>query len=259
RIVDAKRFELFLRMIVRRKLGDGNAMNSMSTCRQCKSDRLYMFLPMGDHPPANAFVAPDRLHLPEPTSSLDALACLECGLVQVPYKLPPEFFKHYLYIPSTSTTVRDHFAEFADTLTKTHLQSPQSLVIDVGSNDGLLLSLLKDRGRRTLGVEPAANLTEIARGKGLEIVNDYFTPNVARDIRKRFGPARVITTTNTFNHIDDLHEFMQAVVEALEPDGVFAVEVPHSQECLARNEFDTIYHEHVSTFSATSFVKLFRF
>ncbi|MFO0809719.1 MAG: class I SAM-dependent methyltransferase [Gemmataceae bacterium] len=231
---------------------------SLTACRSCRGGRLHMFLPMGVQPPANAFVAPERLHLPEPSASLDALACLDCGLVQVPYKLPPDYFRHYVYIPSASATLHKHFSGLADTLWERLLGAPDALAIDVGSNDGLMLSYLKARGGRTLGVEPAANLAEVARGKGLEVVNDYFTPETAQRLRRQYGAARVVATTNTFNHIDDLHSFVRGVVDILEPGGAFVVEVPHLQACLARNEFDTIYHEHLSTFSLTSFVELFR-
>jgi SAM-dependent methyltransferase len=230
---------------------------ALTACRACRGDRLYMFLPMGVQPPANAFIAPDRLGEPEPVAALNALACLDCGLVQVPDVLPADYFRHYVYIPSASTTLHAHFSGLADTLYDRFLTSPDALAIDVGSNDGLMLSFLVARGGRVLGVEPAANLAAIARAKGIDVVNEYFTPDLARRLRREYGPARVVATTNTFNHIDDLHAFVRGVTEVLGPDGVFVVEVPHLQACLARNEFDTIYHEHLTTFSATSFVTLF--
>jgi hypothetical protein len=103
------------------------------------------------------------------------------------------------------------------------------------------------------------NLTEVARARGVEVVNEYFSVDTAAAVRARYGAARVITTTNTFNHIDDLHSFMAAVNVLLEPDGTFIIEVPHAGDLIENNEFDTVYHEHVSEFSVKSLVDLFAF
>lgn len=231
----------------------------MTTCRTCKRDRLYLFLPLGLHPLANGFLREEQLTEPEPKFPLDVYACLDCGLIQVEDNVPAEYFRHYVYVPSASDVMRDHFAEFAREVADTFLSAaPQALTIDLGCNDGLFLKSLKNRGVRTLGVDPATNIVEMARRDGLEIVNEYFNPETARRIREQYGLAAVIVTTNTFHHIGDLDSFTEGVRLLLDDHGVFIVEVPHALELVAQNEFDGIYHEHVSQLTVKSFVDLFR-
>jgi SAM-dependent methyltransferase len=234
-------------------------MSQMTTCRACLGENLYLFLPLGDHPPANAFVSETRRSHADAAFSLDCHVCLDCGLIEVPDQLPPDFFQDYVYVPSASETMHAHFGAFARQIRERFAPSPAHLVVDIGCNDGLLLSACAGEGLATLGVEPAANIAAIARRKGLEVENVYFTAQSAERIRDAHGPAAVVTTTNTFNHIDDLHGFMRGVEVLLAPDGVFIVEVPQALELVEQNEFDTVYHEHLSTFSVTSLAALFRF
>ena len=220
---------------------------------------MHMFLPLGAHPPANAFLRRDQLDRPEARFALDTHVCLDCGLIQVPNVIPPDFFRDYLYVPSASDTMHEHFGRLAAFVREQLAPSPDELVVDIGSNDGLFLGKLKALGGRGLGVEPATNLTEIARARGVDVVNEYFNEASAADVRWRYGAASVITTTNTFNHIDDLHGFMAAVTRLLAPEGTFVIEVPHAADLIQQNEFDTVYHEHVSEFSVQSLVDLFAF
>jgi SAM-dependent methyltransferase len=235
-------------------------MPEMAICRACRGTNLYLFLPLGDHPPANAFVTPAQAAAgPQPAFPLDVSACLDCGAVVVPDMLPPDFFQDYHYVPSASATMHAHFARFAQTVRDRHAGSAGDLVVDIGCNDGLFLKACADLGLSTLGIEPAANIAALARAKGLEIVNEYFGAEMANRVRARYGPAAVITTTNTFNHIDDLHAFMRGVDVLLADGGTFIVEVPQALTLVEQNEFDTVYHEHMSTFSVTSLAKLYRF
>src|SRR4051794_17685306 len=235
-------------------------MPEMSACRACKGTNLYMFLPLGDHPPANAFVTASQAAAgPQPAFPLDVSACLDCGVVEVPDMLPPDFFQDYHYVPSASATMHAHFANFAKLVKERHAGGRGKLVVDIGCNDGLFLKAVSDLGVDTLGVEPAANIAAMARAKGLEIVNEYFGADNAHAIKEKCGPAAVITTTNTFNHIDDLHAFMRGVDVLLADGGTFIVEAPQALELVEKNEFDTVYHEHMSTFSVTSLAKLYRF
>lgn len=228
-------------------------MSLIARCRACMAADPYVFLPMGEHPPANSFVRPQDLNKQQPTYPLDTQACLSCGLIQVDDQLPPGFFEHYLYVPSGASTMHLHFAELANIL---RWEAGSDLIVDIGCNDGLLLSACNKMGCTTIGVDPAANLAEIAKRRGVSVEVGYFTSDAASSLLARHGPARVIVTTNTFNHIGDLHDFMSGVVQWLALDGVFVVEVPWAKDLLVNNEFDTVYHEHVSEFSLLSFVKL---
>ena len=230
----------------------------MTTCRTCKSDRLYLFLPLGDHPLANGFLREEQLSESEALFPLDVHVCLDCGLIQVADQVPAEYFRHYVYIPSAAEAMHGHFAGLAGSLEKRFLGTPDALTVDIGCNDGLFLSFLHAGGARTLGIDPARNIAELARQKGLEVVTEYFTPELARQVREEHGPAKVVVSTNTFHHIGDLDPFTLGVTLLLDDDGVFVVEVPHALELVEQNEFDGVYHEHVSQHTVKSFVDHFR-
>ena len=117
-------------------------MGTMAECRACKRQGPLLFLPLGLHPPANAFLRPEDLGRPEARFPLDAHACLGCGLIQVPDHVPADFFRHYLYVPSAATTMHSHFDELAETLHRRHL-TDGGLLVDIGSNDGLFLSFAR--------------------------------------------------------------------------------------------------------------------
>ncbi|WP_159587193.1 class I SAM-dependent methyltransferase [Chelativorans xinjiangense] len=228
-------------------------MACLTQCRACLASEPYLFLPMGDHPPANGFVRAEDVARDCPAYPLDTQVCLECGLIQVADQIPEGFFEHYLYVPSSATSMHGHFAELAEILKR---QAGTGLIVDIGCNDGLLLSACNILGSTTLGVDPAANLAEIARSRGVDVEVGYFSAAAAQGLADKHGRAKAIVTTNTFNHIGDVHDFMRGIVRWLAEDGVFVIEVPWAKDLLEKNEFDTIYHEHVSEFSLLSLVKL---
>lgn len=190
----------------------------------------------------------------QPAFSLDAHVCLSCGLIQIADQIPADFFRHYLYVPSGAATMHDHFDGFANAIAE--LATDTQLVVDIGCNDGLLLAKCNALGLNTLGIDPAANIAAMARAKGVDVLVDYFDPATAASVKEDHGDANIIIATNTFNHIGDLHRFMEAVDILLAPDGTFIIEVPRAKELIDNNEFDNIYHEHVSSFSLLSIEKL---
>jgi SAM-dependent methyltransferase len=216
------------------------------------------FLDLGVQPLANRYVEAAERGRPEPAFPLHAYACLDCALIQVPNRVPAEFFRHYLYVPSAAEGLRRHFAALADRLTDEACVPARGYLVDIGCNEGVLLFACAERGLRVVGVDPARNLIARVRAAGIEVVGEYFGVEVGRALRARHGCASAITTTNTFNHIDDLHGFVRGVRDLLAEDGMFIVEVPHGADLLERNEFDTIYHEHLSEFSVRSIVELYR-
>lgn len=228
-------------------------MSVLDHCRACLAPDPYLFLPLGMHSPAQMLIRPDEMDKPQPSFPLNAQVCLECGLIQIADQIPPDFFRHYLYVPSGAATMHSHFADFAEVLAS---RAGDGLIVDIGSNDGLLLAACNALGCRTLGVDPAENIARIARGRGVEVHLAYFDPDTAERLRTERGPARVIVTTNTFNHIGDLHRFMRGVEILLADDGVFVIEVPRAREMVEKAAFDNIYHEHVSEFSLLSLVRL---
>lgn len=234
-----------------------NEMSSRSStlerCRACGSDRMMLFLPMGNHPPANMFVRPDQADAPQPAFPLNTQACLGCGMIQVADQIPDGFFTHYLYVPSSAHTMHGHFEGLARVLTDL---ASGGLIVDIGCNDGLMLSFANGMGARTLGVDPAANLAVTAEAAGVRVHVAYFGPETATELRATHGPAAVISTTNTLNHIGDLHGFMRGVQILLADDGWFVIEVPWGLDILRTNEFDNVYHEHMSEMSLLSLCRL---
>jgi hypothetical protein len=134
--------------------------------------------------------------------------------------------------------------------------SHDSLVVDIGSNDGTLLKCFDALGTGTLGVEPATNIAKIARGQGIETINEFFTEKTARDIAEK-KTAKAILATNVFAHVDDLDDFVKGVDALLDDHGVFVIEVPYLLDLIQKMLFDTIYHEHLSYFAVEPLAKLF--
>ncbi|HVF93168.1 MAG TPA: class I SAM-dependent methyltransferase [Sphingomonas sp.] len=228
--------------------------STLAQCRCCLAPQPYRFLPLGDHSPAQMLIRPEDLGRPQPTFALNPQVCLDCGLIQVADQIPADFFRHYLYVPSGAATMHSHFGDFAAILRRE--AGADGLIVDIGCNDGLLLAACNQLGCKTLGVDPAANIAELARRRGVDMHVDYFDPRTAEVLLERHGAARMIVTSNTFNHIGDLHTFMRGIDILLADDGTFVIEVPRAKELIEGNEFDNIYHEHVSEFSLLSVVRL---
>lgn len=235
---------------------ENDMADTLTRCRTCQVEDPYVFLPMGNHPPANMFVRPDEVGEEQPSYPLNTQVCLNCGLIQVADQVPEDFFRHYLYVPSGATTMHSHFSELAETLEK---RANGELIVDIGCNDGLMLAAANKNGSKTLGIDPAANLAKSASEKGVEVHVAYFNQETAAEVRDKHGQARVIVTTNTFNHIGDLHGFVAGVMVLLEENGTLVIEVPWAKEIVETNQFDNVYHEHVSEMSLLSIVKLGEF
>ncbi len=231
---------------------DSAGTGTMTRCRGCRGRRMDLFLPLGSHPLANGFLEEEQLEEPEATFPLDGHVCLDCGLIQIPDHVPDGFFEHYVYVPSASDTMRRHFEELADVVVDALPNGGDGLVVDIGCNDGLFLDAVRRRGVATLGVDPAENIIEMAREKGLEVVGEYFDPDVAGRIVDEHGSADAVVTTNTYHHIGDLETFTRGVADLLSDEGVFVIEVPHALDLVREHQFDGIYHEHVSQFTLRS-------
>jgi novobiocin biosynthesis protein NovU/D-mycarose 3-C-methyltransferase len=229
----------------------------VTRCRICGHEDLRRFLDLGEMPLANAFVAPALATAPEARFPLEVARCADCSLVQLTVVVDPDLmFRDYLYASSASAPLLPHFQELAASIAG-GLVPAGSLAVEFGSNDGVLLRALGERGLRALGVEPATNLARKANADGLETLNDFFAPDVASRIRADRGPAHAVIGNNVLAHIDDLAGVMTAVERLLAPDGVFIAEVPYLPDLLEHVEYDTVYHEHLSYFHLGPLQRLF--
>jgi SAM-dependent methyltransferase len=217
----------------------------------CSGGRLHKFLELGKTPPADYFPYEHQLSVHEESFPLEVVICDDCGLAQLDYVVPPDllYCNDYPYESSTTAAGRRHWNEFAETTTRMLQLGPDDLVIDVGSNVGVLLQMFANHGTRVLGVDPAGNIAEIANRNGIETVAAFFNAKTARGIVEAKGKASVITGTNVFAHVDDLTDLIQAVDILLNDKGVFIIEAPYFVELLHNLEYDTIYHEHLSYLS----------
>ena len=222
-----------------------------SNCRSCKGSSLQKVISLGSMPPANAFLKKEDLNSKEPSFPLEVYFCKNCGFVQLVDIVDPELlFRNYVYVSSTSPVFIQHFKELAGKIVSNFKLPKNSLVIDIGSNDGILLRPFKDMGMKVLGIDPAEKIAEIATKSGIETMPVFFNSDVARNIAKAKGKAKLVCATSVFSHVDNLDEFLDGVNELLDEDGVFLIEVYYLKELLEKNLFDTIYHEHLSYFTA---------
>ena len=165
-------------------------------------------------------------------------------------------FRHYLYASSASAPLLPHFDAYADEVVRRFAPSG-SLVVEVGSNDGVLLRPLAARGARVLGVEPSTNIAAVANAADLETWNDFFTTDVARRVVAEKGPASAVLANNVLAHIDDLHDVVASLDILLADTGVFVTEFPYLLDLMEHVEYDTIYHEHLSYLALAPLARLF--
>lgn len=223
----------------------------MLSCRMCHSNNLYMFLDLGFMPPADQFRRKDQVKEPEIHYPLEVCMCDDCGLAQLTYVVSPEILyrNDYPYESSTTKTGHIHWKSFATAVVENFALGEQDLVVDIGSNVGVLLEAFKNKGVTVQGVDPAANIVMLAQRRGIDTVCDFFNDQAVDKILLTKGKASVITGTNVFAHINDLHLLMLNIKRLLKVKGVFIFEAPYFVNLIKTIQYDTIYHEHLSYLS----------
>lgn len=230
---------------------------AVTACRVCKGTNLEKVLSLGSTPPANAFLRKEELQSPEHSFPLDILFCQDCSFVELGHVVSPDLlFRNYVYVSSTSNVFVAHFQSFAEEMIQRFHIRPTSLVVDIGSNDGILLRPYMQKGIHVMGVDPAVKIAEMATANGIETRPDYFSPAIAEDIKRTKGEAQLITATSVFPHINDLDQVVEGVKVLLAPDGVFVIEAYYLMDLIEKNLFDTIYHEHLSYFTVKTLRRL---
>lgn len=225
-------------------------MNKKHFCRCCKQKKLKLYLNLGKQPLANSYVK-KKTNLK--TYPLEVMLCQNCFHSQLSFVVNPEkMFKNYLYVSGTTKTLKDHFRELAKDAVKRFKKKNLS-VLDIACNDGSQLEFFKELGCSVYGVDPAENLREITKQKKIPVMVDYWNTRSAKKINKSFD---IMTATNVFAHVDDLDEFLKGVKIALKKDGLLILEFPYADNMVKYNEFDTVYHEHLSYFLVNSFKAL---
>ena len=197
------------------------------------------------------------MNRPETHYPLRLFRCTACANAQLDYIVDGRevFYPAYPYRSGITRELREYQQAMASDLVRTTSLVPGSLVIDIGSNDGTLLGSFKKLGMKELGIEPT-NIAMIAREAGVETLQDFFTERLARDVRRAYGAAKLVTATNVFAHIATLGEVMRGILALLDDDGVFAFENHYLMDVIEHNQYDTIYHEHIRTYCLKPIIKL---
>jgi methylation protein EvaC len=224
----------------------------MSVCRVCGGP-LHQFVDFGRQPLSDAFRSPDETR-EEFFFHLAVGTCASCTMAQLMAEVPRELMFHegYPYYSSGSALMRAHFEATARRFMDTAAADPDSLVVELGCNDGAMLHVLADAGRRHIGVEPSGAVAELAATRGVRVRKEFFDEAVAADIRSTDGPANVIFAANTLCHIPYIDSVLRGVSTLLAPTGEFVFEDPYFADIVAKTSFDQIYDEHFYFFTARS-------
>ncbi len=220
---------------------------TLHTCRHCGSPLQDTVIDLGHQPPSNAYLRPEQLSQPEITYPLQVFVCTSCWLVQLPAHATAEelFTPDYGYFSSTSSSWCAHAERFVAAAVERLGLGPQSLVVELASNDGYLLQYVQQRGIPCLGIEPTHATAEAARAKGIPTMERFFGVALAEELE----PADLVIANNVLAHVPDINDFMAGIARLLKPHGRASIECPHLLRLVSGNQFDTIYHEHYSYLS----------
>ena len=227
-------------------------------CRFCGHELSLVVTDLGMSPPCQSFLEREQLDDMERFYPLVVWVCDECWLMQLrEYVTPEDTFVEYAYFSSYSDAWVEHMHHYADSMIERFNLGPESLVVEVASNDGYLLQWFKARDVPVLGIEPAENVAEVARGKGIETITEFFGAELGARLNAEGRGADLVCGANVMAQVPDLNSFVAGFAKILKPRGVVTVEFPHLQRLIEENQFDTIYHEHYSYFSLHTTERIF--
>ena len=229
-------------------------------CRLCSSKKLKIFLDLGNQSPSDQFIKSDKVDKEHIVYPLKVCHCMKCGFKQLNFVVDPKILYQddYPYESSMTKAGSLHFDKFSETVKKKFKFSTNSLVLDIGSNVGVLLKSFKKRGFKVVGVDPAINICKIANARGIKTYNSFFNKNFTELFNSKYSRAKIITATNVFAHVSDLKTFLMNIKKILDDKGVLIVEAPHFLNLVKDLEYDTIYHEHLSYITIKPLINFFK-
>ena len=236
---------------------NGTNMNRCC-CRFCGSILEHTFVDLGMSPLCESYVKPEQLNQMEPFYPLHVYVCDRCFLVQLQeYVSPNQIFSDYAYFSSYSDTWLQHAKDYTEKMVERLQLHTQSQVVEIASNDGYLLQYFVAMGLPVLGIEPAANVAEVAIKKGIPTVVKFFGQKTAGELVSKGKRADLLVGNNVLAHVPDINDFVQGMKMLLNTGGVITMEFPHLMRLMLGNQFDTIYHEHFSYLSLLTATKVF--
>lgn len=222
-------------------------INRRLDCRVCNGTNLEKVFSFGPTPLANALLKKEDLNKKENYYPLDVYFCNSCNLTQLLDVVSKEaLFRDYVYFTSGMPKISTHFQQYAQDIIENYLKESSDLVVEIASNDGILLKFFKEKGYRILGVEPARNIAKVAESIGVSTICDFFSESLAKNIVKKYGKAQAILANNVVAHIDNYHDLCKGIKRLLDQKGVFVFEAPYLIDMFDNLTFDTVYHEHLS-------------
>ncbi len=231
---------------------------SVAECRFCGNPLKNTFVDLGVSPLANSYLKEEQLLQMEPFYPLQAYVCEKCYLVQLPvFQSSAEIFSDYAYFSSFAETLLKHSKEYAGLIIDRFGFTPNSLVVEIASNDGYLLQYFKGKGIPVLGIEPAKNVAKAAQDAGIPTIVKFFGARTATELAKEDKYADLLIGNNVLAHVPDLNDFVKGLKIILKPEGIITIEFPHLMRLIEKKEFDTIYHEHFSYFSLITAKEVF--
>lgn len=229
-----------------------------SVCRSCGAGLERTFIDLGMSPLANSYIKPEQTNRMEPFYPLHVYVCEKCLLVQLEqFSTPQDIFSDYAYFSSFSDSWLAHARTYVDMIVDRFRFNQHSRVVEIASNDGYLLKNFVARGIPVLGVEPAANVADVAMRKGINTKVAFFGEKTARGLTDDGWTADLIIGNNVLAHVPDLNDFVRGLKVLLKPTGLITMEFPHLLQLVGQNQFDTIYHEHFSYFSFIAVERVF--
>jgi SAM-dependent methyltransferase len=232
--------------------------NRARSCRFCGSPLGYTFVDLGMSPLANSYVPVARRDRMEAFYPLHAFVCAHCLLVQLDtFESPEHIFTQYAYFSSYSESWLRHAQSYVEAITRRLGLDGGSQVVEVASNDGYLLQYFIQKGVPALGIEPAANVAAVAIERGVPTRIQFFGRQAAQALVADGTRADLLVANNVLAHVPDLNDFVGGLAVLLAPTGVATLEFPHLMRLMAENQFDTIYHEHLSYFSFLAVERIF--
>jgi SAM-dependent methyltransferase len=228
-------------------------------CRHCGAELELPLIDLGSAPPSNAYLSAAGLREPEKWFPLRVLVCTACFLVQTEdFARATELFDaEYAYFSGFSSSWLAHAERFVTQMIARLALDRHSQVIEVASNDGYLLQYVRAKGIPCLGIEPTASTAAAARGKGIEVIEEFFGNRLGASLAAQGRSADLLVANNVLAHVPDINDFVSGFSQLLKPSGVASFEFPHLLRLIDENQFDTIYHEHFSYLSLTSVEHIF--
>ena len=229
-------------------------------CQICNSSKLNLILDLGHQPLCDSLLAKEMLNQPETTYPLRMFWCEECSLAQLDYCVDGSVVFHpdYPYRTGVTKELVEYLNGMSSSLISKYNLKHDDLVVDLGSNDGTLLMGFKEHGIKVLGVEPT-NIAKLANQNGIETVQEFFTMDIANEIKNKYSEASIVVATNMFAHMASIGEVVSGIETILKNDAVFVFENHYLLDVIQGGQFDTIYHEHLRTYSLKSLIKLFSY